>query len=162
MATSTKTKTARSDSSQAALKAMQNAALDDLRPPEHVQITASAEPYFGAIVRARARDEWTELHLIVAAQLAQCFADQQEEEAELAVEGRIITNDKGTRVCNPRVSVLEQMARKEMAFMRTLQMGGRTPGGEGDARNKAGARKTEAGARRARKQVETEEDELLA
>lgn len=162
MAPPSKTKSARSDSAQAALKAMQNAALGDLRPPEHVQITASAEPYFVDIVRARARDEWNGLQLTVAAQLAQCFADQREVEAELAVEGRIITNNRGTKVLNPLVSCLEQMARKEMAFMRTLQMGGRVPGGEGDARNKAGARKAEANARSARKQVETEEDDLLA
>lgn len=156
------TKRTRSDSAAAALKAAENAAKPDLRPPDHVQITASAEPYFLDIVRARARDEWNGLQLTVAAQLAQCFADQKEVEAELAVEGRVLTNERGTRVCNPLVSVLEQMARKEMAFMRTLQMGGRVPGGAGDARNKAGARGLEEAARRTREQVEQEEDDLLA
>ena len=156
------TKRTRSDSAQAAINAMKNAAKDDLRPPAHVQLSADAEPYFVSIVRARARDEWTELHLTIAAQLAECMCAIVEEDAALAVEGRVIKNDKGTPIANPRVSVCEQLARKEMALMRTLQMGGRLPGGEGDARNKAGARKVEAQARRVRQEVATEDDDLLA
>jgi hypothetical protein len=156
------TKRTRSDSAAAALNAAKNAAAPDLQPPDFVQISVDARPYFDAIVRARARDEWVDLHLIVAAQLAECLADQQMEQDQLIVEGRVITNDKGTPIANPRMAVCEQLARKELALMRALQMGGRTPGGEGDARNKAGARKAEANARKARAQVEAEDDGLLA
>lgn len=155
-------KRTRSDSAESALKAMQNAAKGDLQPPEFITLSADAELYFVALVRARARDEWSEAHLIVAAQLAECMADLATEEGHLLIEGRVITNDKGTPIMNPRMSVCEQLARKEMAFMRSLQMGGRTPGGEGDARNKAGARKAEAKARTVRAQVEQEDDGLLA
>lgn len=141
---------------------MKNAALGDLAPPDFVHLSADARPYFISVVRARARDEWTELHLIVAAQLANCMCDLADEESFLLVEGRVVKNDKGTPVMNPRMAACEQLARKEMALMRTLQMGGRTPGGEGDARNKAGARKAEAEARRIREGVALEDDELLA
>lgn len=157
------TKKTPSNTAAAALKAMQNAAKDDLRPPAHVQLSAEAEPYFADIVRACARDEWNEMRLTVAAQLAECMADQQAEADILRmVEGRVIENQKGTPVANPRMAVVEQLARRQMALTRTLQMGGRVPGGTGDVRNKAGARKVEAGARAARAQVEAEEDDLLA
>lgn len=141
---------------------MRNVAEPDLRPPAHVLLSPDAEPYFADIVRARARDEWNDMQLTVAAQLAECMADQQNESDALLIEGRVIKNDKGTPVMNPRMTACEQLARRQMALTRTLQMGGRVPGGEGDARNKAGARKVEAAARRARAQVEAEDDGLLA
>lgn len=156
------TKRTRSDSATAALNAAKNAALGDLMPPDFVQVSADARPYFVAIVRARARDEWTDLHLIIAAQLAQCLCDLQAEEDALLLEGRVVKNDRGTPIMNPRMAACEQLARKEMALMRTLQMGGRVPGAAGDARNKAGARKLEQGARRVREELAEEDDELLA
>jgi hypothetical protein len=75
----------------------------------------------------------------------------------LDVEGTVIPNDKGTMVVNPRVSVLEQFARREMALMRTLRMGGRVAGA---ARDLAPARKIERQSRQVR--AELEDDELLA
>ena len=156
------TRRARSDSATAVIAAMKNAAAPDLAPPEFITLSPRAMPYFTAIVRARARAEWTELHLIVAGQLAECLNDIAEEETELLIEGRIIKNDRGTPIMNPRMAACEQLARKEMALMRTLQMGGRVAGGEGDARNKAGARRAEADARKVRDDVKKEGASLLA
>jgi hypothetical protein len=136
---------------------MVNAAKDDLQPPHYVTITDSAKPYFDAVVRARARDEWAECDLVVAAQLAQCMSDMADEDAELRIEGKVVKNDKGTQIMNPRTTVLEQLARREMALMRTLRMGGRIAG---DARDLAGARKTERQSRKLREELE--EDDLLA
>jgi hypothetical protein len=66
-------------------------------------------------------------------------------------------NDRGTMVANPRVAVLEQLARREMALMRTLRMGGRVAG---DARDEGARRKLERQAKAL--QTELAEDELLA
>jgi hypothetical protein len=55
------------------------------------------------------------------------------------------------------VSVLEQFARREMALMRTLRMGGRVAGA---ARDEAPGRKIERQSREIRKELE--DDELLA
>ena len=136
---------------------MVNAAKSGLRPPAYVQMTKSAEPYFESVVRARARDEWTETDLVVGAQLAQCMADIAEEDTSLRVEGKVIQNERGTMVMNPRTTVLEQLARREMALMRTLRMGGRVAG---DARDLAGARKVERQSRKLREELA--EDDLLA
>jgi hypothetical protein len=151
------TKRARSDSAAAAVKAMVNAAKDALQPPDYVFMTESARPYFDAVVRARARDEWAECDLVVAAQLAQCMSDIADEDAELRVEGKVVKNDKGTQIMNPRTTVLEQLARREMALMRTLRMGGRIAG---DSRDEAGKRKIERESRKVREELE--EDDLLA
>jgi hypothetical protein len=136
---------------------MVDAAKEELQPPEYARLTDSAKPYFDAVVRARARDEWAEADLVIATQLAQCMADMADEDAELRIEGKVIENDRGTKVMNPRTTVLEQLARREMALMRTLRMGGRIAG---DARDQAGARKIERQSKKLR--AELEEDDLLA
>jgi hypothetical protein len=153
------TRKTRSDSATAAINAAKSAASPDLRPPAHVQLSACAEPYFADIVRARAREEWNEHQLTVAAQMAECMVDQDEVRAELLVEGRVTMNERGTRVANPLVSISEQLARRQMALGRSLQMIGRATG---DPRAPTAKRKLEAGARKLRSEVEQEEDDLLA
>jgi hypothetical protein len=147
----------RADSASSAVKAMLSAAKDDLQPPAHVKLRAGDEVFWQAVVRARARDEWTEADLVVAGQLARCLHDIEKEQELLDAEGTVMPNDRGTMVVNPRVSVLEQFARREMALMRTLRMGGRVAG---DARDLNKARGLERQSRKIRQELE--DDELLA
>ena len=151
------TKRNRSDSASSAVKAMLNAAKDVISVPAHVTLRPGDEVFWDGVVRARARDEWTETDLVVAAQLARCLHDIEKEQALMDVEGTVMPNDRGTMVVNPRVSVLEQFARREMALMRTLRMGGRAAGA---ARDEAPARKIERQSRKLREELE--DDELLA
>ena len=146
----------RSDSAAAAIAAAKAAASPLPRPPEHVQISASAEPYYADIVRARARDEWNEYQLTVAAQMANCMADQDEVRAELALEGWVVVNAKGTQVANPLVNIVEALARRQMALSRSLQMTGRALGHPDDPKKKRALEK------QARELVVEMEDDLLA
>ena len=150
-------KRTRSDSAASAVKAMLDAAKGEIQPPKHVTLRERDWPFWSGVVRARARDEWSDADLVVAAQLAKCQADIEVEQAALDLETTVVVNDRGTACVNPRVAVLEQYARREMALMRTLRMGGRVAG---DARDEAGRRKVQRGAERARKELEDED--LLA
>lgn len=136
---------------------MVDAAKPSIQLPAYVTLTESAVPYWDGVVCARARDEWTDVELVVAAQLAQCQADIAEEDARLREEGKVITNERGTPVMNPRTTVMEQLARREMALMRTLRMGGRVAG---DSRDQSGARKIERESKKLREELA--EDDLLA
>jgi hypothetical protein len=147
----------RSDSAASAVKAMVNAALPDLELPQHVKLREGDLPFWDGVLRARARDEWTEADLVVAAQLARCQADIESEQQLLNIEGSVTENVRGTQIMNPRVTVLEQLSRREMALMRTLRMGGRIAG---DARDQAGKRAIERKARQIR--TELADDGLLA
>jgi hypothetical protein len=150
-------KTPKADTASAAVRAMVDAAKPPPEPPPHVRLRDGDRPFWDGIVRARGRDEWTDADLVVAAQLARCQADIERESAQLDDESTVIENARGTPVCNPRVSVLEQLARREMALMRSLRMGGRVAG---DARDDAGKRRILRESRRLR--AEIEDDELLA
>ena len=149
-------KRTRSDSAASAVKGMLNAALGDIQPPAHVKLRDGDLVFWNGVVRARARDEWTETDLVVAGQLARCLHDIEKEQVQLDYEGTVVQNDKGTQIVNPRVSVLEQFARREMALMRTLRMGGRIAG---DTRDESGARKVERQSRKVKDEIQ---DELLA
>lgn len=148
----------RSDSADAMVRAAKNAVAPILRPPPHVQVSAQAEPYYADIVRARARDEWNPHQLTIAAQLAQCMVDQEDVRAAIALDGWTVVNAKGTEVANPMVSISEQLARRQMALGRSLQMIGRAVA---DPRKATGQRKLENQARGLAAEVATEDD-LLA
>ncbi len=147
----------RADSTASVIKAMADAAKGDLLPPEHVVITDSAIPYWKGIVCARARDEWTEVDLVVVGQLAQCQADMADQDVLLRSEGSIVTNERGTQIMNPRATLMENLARREMALMRTLRLGGAV---SGDKRDDAKRRSIQKQSEQIRKELE--EDDLLA
>ena len=151
-------KRTRSDSTESMVKALVSSAQQPLDIPKHVEITDLAKPFWDGIIHSRARDEWTEVDLVVGAQLAQCQADLNSESQVLRREGSVVTNARGTDIMNPRHSVVEALARREMALMRALRMGGRTVAD--DPRSKAGARKIERESRQLRDELA--EDELLA
>lgn len=95
--------------------------------------------------------------LVVAAQLARCQADIESESQALETEGSVIENGRGTPVMNPRHAVLEQLARREMAMMRSLQMVGSARGKREDLEK---GRKLQRQAEQVRKELA--DDDLLA
>jgi hypothetical protein len=151
------TRKARSDSAKSAIDAAIAAASPMPDKPKHVKLRDGDQAFWLDIIRARARDEWTEADLIVAAQLARTMADIESESEKLDGEGSVIENARGTPVMNPRHSVLEQLARREMALMRSLQITGTA---KGDKRELANKRELERGARKAREELSG--NELLA
>ena len=150
-------KRTRSDSAESAVKAMLDAAKGEILPPAHIALRERDWPFWAGVVRARARDEWSDADLVVASQLAKCQADIELEQTKLDNEATVIPNERGTMCVNPRVAVLEQYARREMALMRTLRMGGRVAG---DATKEAARRSVQRGAEKAR--AELEDEDLLA
>lgn len=152
-----KTRKTKADSAQAMVRAMVNAALPDLQPPEHVTLSEQGKRFWIGVVRARARDEWDALDLVVAAQLAECQALIEQETVTLRTEGMVIPNDRGTLVENPRNRVVQTLAQREMALMRSLRMGGK-PAGE--VHHETKSRAVQRQATRARESLS--DDELLA
>ena len=146
------------NSTNSMVNAMVNAAKGPPKVPAHVQLRDGDEPFWDGIMRSRARDEWTDADLVVAAQLARCQRDIELQSPMLDAEGMTVTNARGTEVMNPRCAVLEQLARRELALMRNLRMGGRVAGA---AEDEAGRRKVERQAAALREEM-TEDEELLA
>jgi hypothetical protein len=151
------TRKPRSDSAAAAINAAVAAASPLPECPSHVRLRDIDQPFWSDILRARAREEWTNADLVVAAQLSRCMADIEKESFSLEDEGSVLTNERGTKVMNPRHAVLEQLARREMALMRSLRIAGTATG---DTRDLEKGRKLQRQAEAARDGIT--EDDLLA
>jgi hypothetical protein len=151
------TKKLRADAATSAVKAMQNAAKAIPQPPSHVALRPQDKAFWTGIYKARSVDEWTDAHMVIGAQLARSMADLEKQQELLDIEGAILENARGTMVMNPRVTVLEGLARREMALMRALGLTGKA---NVDPRDTAGKRKIESQSRKLREELE--DDELLA
>lgn len=79
-------------------------------------------PVWASIVRARARDEWSEVDLHHAANLARCLADVERISAEITKDGDLLTNDRGTQIVNPKHGLLETLSRRSVALTRLLHL----------------------------------------
>lgn len=147
-----------SNTVKSAVSAMLNAALPEFTPPAHVRVREKDQPFWSAIMSSRAREEWSKTDFVVAAQLARCQADIETESCLLEGEGSVMENFRGTMVMNPRHSVLEQLARRELALMRSLGLTGVSTRGNKEDVEKA--RKVQRQAAAARDELQ--EDDLLA
>lgn len=145
----------RSDSAAAAVEAMR-AAVDVIAPPAHLNMRERDLPFWAGIVRARAREDWTDIDLAHAGNLARCMADIERIQAEIDVEGDTLTNDRGTVVMNPKHSLLETLSRRSIALCRSLQVHAHAV--QGDSRDQAKKSSTQ---RKAAAAVQ-EADDLIA
>ena len=106
------------------------AAAQKVEAPACVSLRAGDEPFWDAVVRARAASEWNEADLIIAAGLARALADVERWSAEIEDEGDTLENARGTMVANPKHALMEQAARRIMALRRDLQIHGYASNGE--------------------------------
>jgi len=135
------------------MKLMEDVAKGPPDPPAHVKLRPWDMPFWDGIIAQRARDDWTEVDLVVAAQLARTQADFETESLGLEHEGT--TTSKGL---NPRFLVVEKLANREMALIRTLRLAGL-----GNASDVKERRRLERQAESlAAESVDSEDDRLLA
>jgi hypothetical protein len=150
----------RTDSISAAIDAMQDAASPLPNVPEHCTLRKEDLAFWRSVVASRARSEWSDNDLVVAAQLARCQADIEVEQKELDNEGTVLLNARGTKVANARVAILENLARREMALMRALRMAGVSGGNT--SRDSDNQRILERSSRGIREALLDDDEELLA
>ncbi|RMG71919.1 MAG: TerS protein [Chloroflexi bacterium] len=133
-----------------------NAASCDIDPPKHVKLRETDLPFWYSVVRARAKNSWTDHDLEIAANLARCKADIERIQAELNEEGDTILNARGTVVMNPKHSLLETLSRRSVALSRIVQVHA------GATVQAADQRKKNTAERNARQALNDLDDELIA
>jgi hypothetical protein len=123
----------RIDSATAAVRVMASA-LDTLSPPEHCPLPEAAMPFWEAITRGRAREEWEATPALLATASNLAWTQWQIQKLREAIENDPLPEAK-------MVSRMSDLQRLEMAYLRTLQQHGR--GAEGEARD-VGKRRAQA------------------
>lgn len=148
---------AKTDTAAGSVAAFQAAAVD-IQPPDQVRLRDRDWPFWYAIMRARAKDSWTDIDLVHAANLARTQADIEKVQIELDDEGFTLVNERGTVVANPKHSILETLSRRAVALSRSLQVHAHAT--QGDSHQQVKKNKTQAKARESLQAVE--DDDLIA
>ncbi len=121
-ATPTRQRKTKSDTTAAAIAQAQAAQAGVIKPPAHVAMRAGDMPFWNDIIRARAREMWTDIDLVMAANLARCLADVEKLNGELDKEGPTVKNQKGTSIANPKFLAITQLTDRMMRLMRLLHV----------------------------------------
>lgn len=159
------TRRTRRDSVSEVSRIMQGAKME-IAPPSHVPLQEMDWPFWESVVAEFARADWTEHQLELAAMLARCLADLEENQRMLRAEGltivREIKNGAGEIIkCisyeNARARSVATLMTQVLAMRRSLAL---------HAKAKSGSNADAAAQRQANKDVERKgkagEDDLLA
>lgn len=112
------------------------------KPPANVKLRQQDIPFWNSIVRCRLPQQWVDLDLACAANLARALADIEENRALLTKQGDVIETTYGPRV-NPRHALVEMLTKRAMSYVRLLQLHAVATIGQ---RSKLGTAKGEADA----------------
>ena len=107
----------RSDSTAAAVRAAQAAALGPLDPPAHVALRKGDRPFWDAIVTSRARDTWTAIDLCTAGNLARTQADIEFLQAALDENGYVLDGK-----VSPLAVLVDTLSRRSVSLSRALHV----------------------------------------
>lgn len=122
--TKTKNKRAPANTTDEIAQALIDAAAGLPEPPAHIELPREAMPFWVDIVCTRAKKDWSRFQLSLAAQLARTQYDIERRTREMELDGVVIENARGTPVANPVNTALEQLVRRQLALVRSLQLAG--------------------------------------
>jgi hypothetical protein len=130
-----------SGTARAAFDALQQASAG--WPPMPPTMRESERKFWDAVMIARLPQQWAQVDLLHAVNLARCLADIEVNREAILSEGMVITSPSGPKL-NPRNALLETLNRRALAITRVLQLHAvATIGGE---KQKQVGTKAEAGA----------------
>lgn len=151
-------KRARRDSAKTAVDVFQNATRPTIKPPKHVTLRPGDLPFWNDVIRARARETWTDFDLSVAANLARCLADIEKVQKKLSGKD-LVVSPRGAMVENPLHRILETLTRRQIVLARNIHV--HSAATTGDSRKAKDAAQAEHTARRAAAAMEDDIDDGL-
>lgn len=119
----------RSDSISEMTRIMQGAAIE-VAPPAHVPLKANHWPFWHSVVAEFARADWTEHQLELAAMLARCMAQVEEQQRLLEDEGFLVDKgEQGVKVENARARSVQTLMGQILSLRRSLALHARAKSG---------------------------------
>jgi len=111
---------------------------NELKPP--IALDDDAKRYFKMLVEGREACSWTEHDLLIVSQLSITLCQVDEANVEIAKSGFMVTNNRGTPVCNPAITAKLSLMTTVLAMNRHLGLSASQRGlsdGEQRVRNEA-------------------------
>lgn len=100
-----------------------NGAIASVPLPEGVVLRSQEEHMiWEQFTRARAREDWRDMDLLLLAKVVRLEADIRSHQEVLDRSGVLIKNQKGTLVANPLISVIDTLQRTQLAIVRSMSL----------------------------------------
>ena len=98
-------------------------AMESVPVPQGVELRNEAEMViWDQFTRARAREDWRDMDLILLAKVVRMEADIRKHQETLDRSGVLIQNKRGTLVANPLLAVIDTLERRQMAVIRSMSL----------------------------------------
>ena len=72
--------------------------------------------------RARAREDWRDVDLLVVAKIVKCEVDMRKHQETLDKSGVLIKNNKNALVANPLIAVIDMLQRQQLSLIRSISL----------------------------------------
>jgi hypothetical protein len=91
--------------------------------PEGIELRSDKElVIWQQFTRARAREDWRDLDLILLSKVVRMEADIRSHQETLDRSGVLIQNKRGTLVANPLITIIDTLERRQLAVIRSMSL----------------------------------------
>ena len=98
-------------------------AMESVPVPQGVTLRSEAEKViWDQFTRARAREDWRDMDLLLLAKVVRMEADIREYQSQVEVHGTIIENQRVTPIPNPMLSIIDTVERRQLAVIRSMSL----------------------------------------
>jgi hypothetical protein len=110
------------NSTTAAVEGFQGA-IQSVPLPEGVELRSEEEMViWEQFTRARAREDWRDMDLLLLAKVVRMEADIRKHQAMLDRTGVLVKNKRETPIPNPLLSVIDTLERRQLAVIRSMSL----------------------------------------
>lgn len=98
-------------------------AVDSVPLPQGIELRTDEElVIWEQFTRARAREDWRDMDLLLLAKVVRMEADIRQHQETLDRSGVLIQNKRGTLVPNPLISVIDTLERRQLSVIRSMSL----------------------------------------
>ena len=109
--------------SHLAVVALAGSISDQIPLPDGVILRDESEMViWKQFTHARARDGWRDFDLLIVAKAVRLESDIRRYQQALDEQGAIVTNDRGTPIVNPTLTVIDSLQRQQLALIRSVSL----------------------------------------
>ena len=98
-------------------------AIEGVPLPQGVELRSEQElVIWGQFTRARAREDWRDMDLLLLAKVVRMEADIRQHQSAVELQGVIIENQRGTPIPNPLLAIIDTVERRQLAVIRSMSL----------------------------------------
>ena len=98
-------------------------AMESVPVPQGVELRSDEEVViWDQFTRARAREDWRDMDLLLLAKVVRMEADIRKHQADVDAQGWIVENQRGTQIPNPLVAIIDTIERRQLAVVRSMSL----------------------------------------